>query len=101
MQKHFPPAEVTDAEWSQIEAVFATSALVEIVKRMRTLNNTPQKACEIFPRHQENHGHELLNTLLRKAGMSFRFTRTEPQKREYRSDRKLAFVRWNDAEQAP
>lgn len=101
MPKHFEAAKVTDEEWSQIEAAFATSALVEVVKKMRSLNNAPQKAGDIFPSHQDNYGHELVNTFLRKGKLSFRFTRTEPQKREYRSDRMLAFVRWGDEGQAP
>ena len=98
-KRHFhPAAEIAEDEWEKIEAAFATSALIAIVKKMRELHNAPQKAGELFPRHQENYGHELLNTFLRKEGLSFRFTRTEPQKKEHRSDRMLAFVRWETAE---
>jgi hypothetical protein len=95
MRKHFhPPAELAAEHWMQLETALQGSIYFDTFKKMRDVENRPQKACDVLPKDTVNQGHEMVNMILRGAKLPFRFTRTETWARQNRFERKLAFVHW-------
>jgi hypothetical protein len=96
--------DLTPEEWKRLEALLGNHAVFgPTFWKLRNSGNKPQKAALLLPRDLVNNGHEVVNALLRTEKLPFRLTtvgrwQNGVRYRLDRSERPIAFVRWQKKE---
>ena len=97
---HEKPGDLDEIEWRLIEKVLAGTIYIKVFENLRACKNEPTPADVAFGGkeldHLVNGGDTQINRRLRKSGAPFLFTRIGAWTHgSVRSERLLAFVRWN------
>lgn len=93
-------ATLEEVEWSLLTGTFADTIHCVAVGLLREKSNLPLTAYRLFRRANHDLRQMHINTKLREKKLPYRLVRIGPRlDKQSRASRRLAFVRWPNAEQ--